>query len=55
MFNTIEISYRFHRLRHAFATDVGRYMGLESVLRGGGWLAEPMAEHYMGTPDGGPP
>lgn len=46
--------FTFHRLRNAFASHTARYMGLRTQ-RAGGWLAEQMAELYMGTPAGGPP
>lgn len=46
--------FTFHRLRHAFAVDAGRYMGFR-VQQAGGWLTETMVEHYMGTPEGGQP
>lgn len=41
--------FTFHRLRHAFATDVAVYLGLRGVMLAGGWLAEPVAPTYIGS------
>ena len=39
--------FTFHRLRHAFASDVAVYLGLRAVQLSGGWLAERVVETYV--------
>lgn len=38
--------FSFHRLRHAFASDLAPYVGLKATMRAGGWVAERSVEGY---------
>lgn len=40
-------SLQFHRLRHAFATDLAPSVGLRSTMLAGGWLGADVSQGYM--------
>ncbi len=40
-------SLQFHRIRHAFATDLAPSVGLRSTMLAGGWLGADVSQGYM--------
>lgn len=39
--------FSFHALRGAFARDLLPHLGIDGVMRAGGWTARPVLEHYL--------